>query len=607
MLNAHTQLALARACTDLLVRPGLPLRVWLRLQAGATAAHDLAGYTGLRDVFSRHATGLVAWHDLASLAAEPSVDDLDLAEPLRLERMPPRRPAGQGRASAASAAAPAGALLPSPADASEAAQPVLGLIDTGLPFAHLGLRQPGVTTPSTRMQAIWDQDPAPDFGAWGRTPAPFGYGAVLSQDTMHQLMRSHASEADVYAAAGHGTVAARRTHGAHTLGLLAMHGAFVDSALGLDDTLYPDAVNRPVLGVQLPRALLDSPSRAGLCGAVLDGLLWMRAVCPGRRLRVAIPFGSTLGPHDGSSLFEQALDALIRHEAGRLEVFLPSGNSYTMQLHASVSPAEVGAGASLLWRVPPESEAASFVELWLPAGMRGQLDLLAPDGRPVLTSLGPGDKVMHEGADPQAAVSGVSTMLRQVDGGVQQSMLLRFGPTRAGDSGRAAAAPGDWCLRLHSLTGSGDGEVHAYGNRGRGSFGAAVRAQQARLLAPHGSRWAVHPLGSLSGMATGQLVSVIGGYIAASMRSGAHHLLQPARYTASGDGRNGRRVDTALASDGSASLRGVRSAGTLSAISWRMDGSSVAVPQAVRVGVDAPTSGSPPKGPHARLGWPVVP
>jgi hypothetical protein len=550
---------------------------------------------------------------LAALAAEAVVDDLELAEPLRLERMPPRRPTGTGTATAADAAAPAGMRLPAPAAGDpDADAPVLGLIDTGLPFAHLGLRPPGSKAPLTRMLALWDQDPAPDFGAWGRVPAPFGYGAVLPQDTMHTLMAAMATgttETAVYAAAGHGGVATRRTHGAHTLGLLAMQDACIDPALELDDARYPGATQAPVLGVQLPRALLDSPSRAGLCGAVLDGLLWMRAVCPGRRLRVAVPYGATLGPHDGSSLFEQALDTLIDSEAGRLEVFLPTGNSYRMQLHASVPPAKLTAAAAtvdLVWRMPPESEAASFVELWLPPGLLGRLDVLAPDGSPVLSGLGPGDAVLHAGSDPQAAVSGASALVQDSAGAVQQSLLLRFGPTRVSDTGRKVAEPGDWRLRLHGLTGSGTGDVHAYGSRGRGSFGSVVRAQQPRLLAPERSPWVVQPLGSLSGMATGQRACVVGGYTASHLRSGAHHLLLPARYTASGDGRNGRRADTSLASDVSASLRGVRSAGTLSAVSWRMDGSSVAVPQAIRAEVEV--QARPPTGDRdRRLGRPVVP
>jgi hypothetical protein len=605
MPNAHTLLAIANQCLDLDLQGRQQLRVWLRLRQGAVA-DQLPGFTGLRDAFDRHATGWVPVQQLAALAADPAVDDLEIAEVLRLERAPPRWPAGTGRAGAAPAAAPAGALMP-PGTAGD--EPVLGLIDTGLPFAHLGLQRPGVQAPSTRLVALWDQDPAPDFGALGLVPAPFGFGAVLPRAAMEQAMAAAAAsgggEAAAYAAAGQGTVAARRTHGAHVLGLLAMDAPYVDAALGITggpDSLYGSVLRADLLGVQLPRAALHSPSRAALCGAVLDGLLWMRSVCPGRRLRVAIPYGSTLGPHDGSSLFEQALDQLVRQSAGLLEVFLPAGNSFRLNLHATLQPAAARSAAQdLVWRMPPGSEAASFVELWLPPGLDARLDVLAPDGSLVLAGIGAGPQAVLG----QGGAAGVS--LRQPSGGgaQQQVLLVRLAPTLVVDSGRTPALPGDWCLRLHSASGPAQGLLHAYGTRARGSFGAVARAQQPRLLAPAGAAWQVQHLGTISGMATGQAATVVGGYVMAAMRAGARHLPLAANYTAAGEGRNRRRVDCALPSEVSAALRGVRSAGTLSAISWRMDGSSVAVPQAVRVG----TSAAParPRYSDRRLGRPIVP
>lgn len=623
-LNPHTHWAIASQLRDLDLHGRHTVRVWLRVRAtSATASrqqidHLVTRYPGLRLALERHATGRVHAAQLARLAEEPAVDDLEIAEPLRLERPLPRWPAGTGAARAAGHRNPGG--VPALPDGP----PVLGLIDTGLPFAHRGVCTGPDHAPVPRFQALWDQDPAPDFGDQGLVPQPFGHGAVLGHAAMRRaLLAAGGRETPTYALAGYGELAARRTHGAHVLGLLAMGEGFVDRQLGLGRPASAPACTADLLGVQLPRALLHSPSRAALCGAVLDGLLWMQALCGQRPLRVALPYGSTLGPHDGSSLFEQALDQLIEASAGRLSVLLPSGNSQRMRLHATVDTTALGAGQALVWRVPPASEAAAQLELWWPSGHSAQVDVVAPNGQVVARSGWPGSPVQGGGrpgpaltGDPtpgasQCALGLVHTWAPAPGGGQQAVLLLRLGPTRVVDSGRVAAPPGDWTVRLHSPradAGAGsppaaDAWVHAYASRAQGSFGAALRGRQAQLLVPAGSAWRVSEEGTLSGMATGRRAQVVGGYINAVLRGGAAHLNAAADYTASGTGRQGRAVDHSLASDQSPALGGVRSSGTRSAITWRMNGSSVAVPQAARLGL-AP----PPVAPSdLRLGQPHLP
>jgi len=613
MIDLHTRMALGCGLADhALQRPG-QARVWVRLKAtlAPEAAAAWAAGCGLQPAGGLHAVGWVPARQLAALAGDPAVADLMLCEPLRQERAPVRRPA-PGRQFPQPSAPPA-VQAPALTEAAPApAAAVLGLIDHGLPVAHRGVCRSVNGRQRTRFLALWDQDEQPDFGPHGQAPAgaagvPFGAGAVLRQASIDAALALAAGdEAAAYALLGYGDLATRRTHGSHVLGLLAMDDPWVDGAMGLHGDVAHAARQADLLGVQLPRALLHSPSRAALCGAVLDGLRWMLQEAGDRPLQVAVPYGSTLGPHDGSSLFEQALDRLIADSRGRLQVFLPSGNSYAMDLHARLASQRSPGAHELIWLQPPGSEAASFIELWLPAGTGARFDLRDPSGRAVFAGLAPADQVHHGLGGTSGLDSPVSVVYGPAvaPGGQQQEvLLLRLAPTLVVDSGRAACQAGHWRLQVHGLH-AGHGALHAYGSRARGSFGAAARAQQGRFLAAPPSGWRVSPVGSISGMATGLEGCVVGGYVNALMRSNMFSNKQPAHYTAQGPGRAGRGVDFSLASEASQSLGGVRSAGTRTAISWRMDGSSVAVPQAIRVGMSARGLAG---WRHSRLGRPIVP
>ena len=65
---------------------------------------------------------------------------------------------------------------------------------------------------------------------------------------------------------------------------------------------------------------------------------------------VNLSYGPTTGPHDGTAVLEEALNALVTHYDGtqgkpKLEIVLPAGNAYLSEGHvACVGPGTTQAG-----------------------------------------------------------------------------------------------------------------------------------------------------------------------------------------------------------------------------------------------------------------------
>src|SRR5262249_22509055 len=85
--------------------------------------------------------------------------------------------------------------------------------------------------------------------------------------------------------------------------------------------------------------------------------------------------------HDGTTLVEQGLDALLREKSNRA-IVIAASNSYEDGIHAEINVPANG-NINLIWRAP-ESEFGHEVEMWLPKVARVAIELVAPDG----TSLG---------------------------------------------------------------------------------------------------------------------------------------------------------------------------------------------------------------------------
>ena len=466
---------------------------------------------------------------------------------------------------------------------------VFAVIDYGCPFMHPLLCTQSGTMRSTRVRALWDQQPAATNDARTK-PKGFEYGTELSREQLNAVIHAAAGDERLaYESLGYQALRMRESHGAHSLGIL------------LDDGLRPRGDTRrdetpDVLFVQLPQGLLSAPNRAVLSRYVVDALVWIESHRePDERVILSLGEGSSQGPNDGSSIVERALQTFTQWgPRGALNrIYIAAGNGFDERLHAQaiLSPS---APKSFLWRVPPASELPASVEIWVPTGRNDslaevQLELFAPDGRQAArVTLG---QTAHWPDARVAAASVVSTSWR---GKGCTLCLIRLAPTSVSDA-RACASVGDWTIKLTTKTGLKK-PVHLFIGRIKQALGFPLRTAQSTFVSNERRGFVgASGKGTLQGLATAKGVVRVGGVI------GVRRKPPTAKYSSRGPSRDGsiHGPDVSVRVDDGDVLKGRRSIGNLSGVTFRMNGTSVGAPLAARLDRETPRPPDypGPKGP----------
>ncbi|MBO6576777.1 MAG: S8 family serine peptidase [Rhodothermales bacterium] len=182
---------------------------------------------------------------------------------------------------------------------------ILGVIDTGIDWRHLDFTDPDDPTQS-RVWAIWDQN-----DTQGPPPAGFSYGTLWTRSQIEAALTGGAAvrqrDED-----GHGTHVAGSAAGTG-----AANGQHAGAAPGADIMMV--ATN-----------WLDT--------GIVDGAKWIfdTATYLARPAAVNASLGTHAGPHDGTALMDQALDAMLAAEPGR--AFLAAaGNEGASTIHWGTS------------------------------------------------------------------------------------------------------------------------------------------------------------------------------------------------------------------------------------------------------------------------------
>lgn len=364
-------------------------------------------------------------------------------------------------------------LLPSEARGQQGHDAVVGIVDFGGDFQHGNFRN---ADGSTRILAIWDQNGV------ARPDSPFGYGRLYTQGQIDGALQ----DADPYAALGYeptpdhllGTFG---THGTHVMDIAAGNGlgtgvagvapgadiVFVDLAASDVPWQGPDVVGQTF----------------GDSVQLLEAVRFIFDFAGDRPCVINLSLGTNGGPHDGSSLVEQGMDALVSGQPNRA-VVIAASNSFADGIHAAGSVPN-GGHTDLQWDVPVSDFTDNELEVWYSNDDEYRLELVAPDGQS-LGSVGLGSNgrllsdtgevlvfVSHRAEDPNNGDNVVNVFL---------------------ESGLPS---GTWTLRLHGEQVS-DGSFHAWierDDRASSSFPA-----------PQDN---THTLGSIS---TGRLSVVVGSY-----------------------------------------------------------------------------------------------
>lgn len=242
---------------------------------------------------------------------------------------------------------------------------IVGIIDTGIDFTHPDFRN---DDGSTRILSIWDHRLQPTPGERG--PVEFGYGVTYTQVDINRALSSN----DPYQIVRHQDTD-EVGHGTHVAGIAAGNGRASKAIQALDG---PSGVapGSKLIVVAMNSASEDETA-IGDTIQLIDAAVFIfeQARLAGMAAVINISDGDCLGSHDGSSLVETALDALLR-VPGRA-IAKSAGNQRDQSRRAEVSvPAN---GSSVVnFKIEQKMKGVGIVDCWWRADFEIDFIVRAP-------------------------------------------------------------------------------------------------------------------------------------------------------------------------------------------------------------------------------------
>ena len=403
---------------------------------------------------------------------------------------------------------------------------VIGIIDYGCDFAHRNFRHPDGRT---RILTLWDQSAENAFSS------PFGYGQVYTQAEINAALRS----SDPYTTLGHNP--GSESHGTHVMDIACGNGngTSVPGVAPQADIIFVQisASDIPWQGHEVVGSNFASSTQ------LLEAVKFIFEQAGTRPCVINISLGTNGGPHDGTGLVEQGIDAIVTEKPNRA-VVIAASNSYQDGIHAS-GKVTGGNFTDLVWHIDQFDFTDNEIEIWYSKDDRLQLELIDKNEQSIGTlDLGHSAEILN-----------------------QENQLLFFVAHRKGDPNNgdntigifmnvdpiSLSLPSQIKIRLHGVT-VNNGQLHAWIERD--DWG------QSNFAPPHDNS---HTLGSIS---CGHHSIVVGSY-------DAHKAGQPLSwFSSAGPTRDGRKKPE-ISAPGHDVL--AASSLTLTGIT-RMSGTSMAAP-----------------------------
>jgi subtilisin family serine protease len=206
----------------------------------------------------------------------------------------------------------------------------------------------------TRFLSFWDQR---DLAA-GPPPDPYGYGTVHDREQIDRALHGPRP----YERLGyHPAIADRRghgTHGTHVLDIAAGNGQAGGPA-GIApeaDLIFVDLADRTTGGL----------ANLGDSVRLLEAVDFISRTAGSQPCVINISAGRVLGPKDGTTLVERALDELLAATPGRF-VVNSAGNYFGWRTHSCgrIAPGE---SRSLTFVIDPADITLNELEIWYDGG-----------------------------------------------------------------------------------------------------------------------------------------------------------------------------------------------------------------------------------------------
>ncbi len=522
--------------------------------------------------------------------------------------------------------------------ASPLAKKVIAFIDDGCAFAQPRFWRGSPAVPASfapRVKRLWDMNKrsaaSPQLAPVAFQPMEVAgeYGREFTDADLKAMVleRTYSGRVDedaVYADFAQGTqdnvnrLRGRSAHGTHVMDLgcgpyfledtlCSRHNA--EPANPTWEAAQDAASDADIIFVQLPMDTVQNTSGRGTMTAdVINAFTYIISQCPPDvQVVVNLSWGALAGPHDGSSILESYMDQLVTAQralhpfagqpgANRLQIAIPAGNGYQSRTHANFS-LKPGHTQLLQWRTQPDDATESYLELWMPASGKVTVSITTPSGN-VLPLVHQGDvKTLLSSTSAPGSVVGVVYPAALWPGHPGYFVLLALAPTVSLDATRATAEHGLWKVEVSNVGNSKivmDGyierdDVALHTRRGaRQSYFDDPRydrlaAQDGVQVDPesHPGATYVRREGVFNNIATGKKTERVGG-LRETDREIAEY--SPTGVYSARPKRAGTKppITHFATSEESRTLHGVRAAGTRSAGTVRLSGTSMAAPQIAR-------------------------
>lgn len=324
-------------------------------------------------------------------------------------------------------------LLPSGNQTNGGRGVVIGIVDFGCDFVHENFRK---SDGSTRFLAIWDQNASP------LPNSPFQYGRLYERNEINAALQMP----DPYAALGYAPeFAPKGTHGTHVTDIAAGNG----NGSGVAG-IAPEA---DLIFVELSASDIPWSGDEVIGSSFGDSVQLIEAVdfifrsAGDRPCVVNLSLGTNGGPHDGTTLVEQAIDSFAEQRDNRA-VVIAASNSFGDGIHTTGTVTNLNS-ETIEWNIPLTNFTHKEVELWYDGADRIGVELIDPGGNSLFL-VDPGDppRVLSIGGQIAAVVSN-----RLSDPNNSDNMIGVFL--------ESTLPTGKWGLRLTGLNIT-DGKFHAW-------------------------------------------------------------------------------------------------------------------------------------------------
>ncbi len=344
---------------------------------------------------------------------------------------------------------------------------VVGVIDSGLDYRHKAFR---FASGGSRILNIWDQSltvraKRPQDPFQEAAPPEFPtVGVEYSQPQIDKALTA-SNPLDVVRATDN-----KRAHGTHVTGIAAGDGSQAGTHPGDHCTgantyigVAPDAdimfVHHSPSGDQIGESqnLVDAINYIFTRAGQLDG-------GKGQPCVINISQGDNLGPHDGTSLVEQAIDQMLVLSTRRA-IVKSAGNEGVADHHAMANVTAAGGTKTFTFSMPATANRRQFMECWYDGSQRLDVQLFAP-GTPAPQSplVHPGDPAnvwtVNPGAPAAQRVTVTITSALNDPDNHDNRVFLEWG-------GAAGVTPqnGTWSIAF-TCTSAGNTLLHCWLERG---------------------------------------------------------------------------------------------------------------------------------------------